>query len=273
MKRMTILIAVFGASCGGGGKQVKGDGAGTRPAAAAEPLEIRATDGPYASLAEYCAAAVAAAQQKDPESDAECWLLDDESMAEQNQELLGGVLVPTGAVTLAAPFPTARFVAVGFMGAECRLALETSGGWYVASLGFSCGDTDNRTSSKLGVDELAVRDALPGGQPELVARLNERESRSNMDNDGLDIEDDTDYLVLCGVGASGRPSCTRPLAVRSSITIERLPDYEPNEMNEGIEPGTRAYELRIEYAADGIVVAGDAPSAQTRIGHHPVAFP
>ena len=87
-----------------------------------------------------------------------------------------------------------------------HLFLQTEKGWFVMSEPWSEGIEQNLTHMK----KFQFEDFIPGGAPELVLVL-ER-------NGGVIEEDrfEREELILCGLGASGEPSCSEPLVVSNT---------------------------------------------------------
>jgi hypothetical protein len=261
---VVLLGGLAGLACGG----ARGGGA---RAPAPRPLAVTAMQGPYADVDAYCAARTGVAERDAPDDPVGtyCWPVDPD---DDRAELMPGAALPTGPQPLAAPFASGVFVAVGLDGPTCGIVVDTAGGWYGAPLGAACGHADSRSWSHLELVELAVKDVLPGGAPELVVRLREVERHASMDNDGVETDVDSELLVLCGVGDAGRPACAEPLTVKRRWSSRRLAGVEadpavapgPDEV-----PDQGAWERAIEYAADAIVVRGGAPD---RAGCHPLAW-
>jgi hypothetical protein len=105
-----------------------------------------------------------------------------------------------------APFTAARLVASAASDSpmdqtDYYLALETGAGWfyrYLGTSGTACG-FDKPVSLWFSVPALKQRDVLPGGGAEMLLVY--------------DAAKDAAQVELCGLGASGVPSCTKPLSL------------------------------------------------------------
>lgn len=252
MKRVWMLTMV-GAAVGCTGTHYP-----TSPAA--RPLAVASMAGPFATIDAYCATAIDEQRARDPEEpEVECWAVNPD---DERAELMPDAALPAGPTALAPPFRTAVFVAVGFNGPTCAIAVETDGGWYGATLGSACGHRDSRSSSHLELLELAVRDLLPGGAPELMVRLREAERYADLDGDGGRSTIESETLRVCGVGPSGRPSCVEPIeVVRHETTVPGA--------SGGRLPGNVQWERTVDYRADSIVLRGGPAD---RSGRHPIVF-
>lgn len=261
-------------SCGGGSP--KGAAPPSPAAPAPTPLAVEPMHGPFATTAELCAAAVATAKQRFPDEPAECWEIG--SRPEDEPFLMPGASLPTGSQPLAAPFKTARFVAVGLDAPACHLAVEMPDGrWYATTTLGTCGAADTRSNSHLAVLELAVSDVLPGGAPELRLRYRTAETLSNLDGDGVHSEKTTEHHLVCGVGASAAPSCIAPFGVAGTWSITWLEDarVDPEMSASRPPPGKGAWQRTVSYAADALTLTGDAEpgsGAEQQTGRHPIVF-
>jgi hypothetical protein len=221
-------------------------------------------DGPFATLADFCKTGVAREQ---------CVATN----AEEKPKLSCDWQHPAKKIEPAAPpFSAVRVFASecsqkdgDLVSAELYLAVQAANRWYVVGLG----DTVNteRQTQQIDVQELAVRDVLPGGAPELLVRT----SRSSMYR-GLDASE-IESLHLFGIGPSGKPSGTAAITVEESDDkddLDRLsePDYKPI---------TSGGKLKATFFADGIELVpvkrvGDGLPADVLsvvTGRHRIVFP
>jgi len=232
-------------------------------AAATRPLALTAMSGPYSTLADFC--------KKHPDPDKEfCGPL-----SEVPRDEIGTTLPLDRSMgadrKLAAPFLEARFVGIGLSSLDCRLAVRTDHGWFVQGSQSYCAMGDNRSQDSTHLDELAVRDLLPGGNPELVVEFTRKESAANLDNDGMLAEAESHELMICG-GTATQISCLEPLITRYADSQEPMEDAD----GDAGAASHSSYQMKVEYQADAILVTGDLPASSSsldRRGRHPVTFP
>lgn len=163
--------------------------------------------------------------------------------------------------SLAPPFEAARFIVKEsdyIFG--CRLAVKVAGGWYLqAGEAEECWEMSSRTSLSTDVDEFAVKQFVPGGQPELVLRTKAESFMSNMDNDGATQNSTTHTMTVCGVGTSGKPSCFA-LDTGGSWETSRDDLNAPNaDLAKDLQEGKGTWKQHVGWK-DGVMhVTGDAP--------------
>lgn len=158
-----------------------------------------------------------------------------------------------------------------------HLAIRTAQGWFV---GPPVGDIYNPGAfgihASMKATALELEDLVAGGAPELAYRF----SLDRYDSDlGLNEYESTTEraLVVCGIGASGAPSCTG--AITLEVGSERailFPDQdEPGMKHEGLY--ANHYTLTATFAPDGqLALQGAEPlpeSARRLLGAHPLRFP
>lgn len=138
------------------------------------------------------------------------------------------------------------------------LAIRTEKGWFVSP---TVADVYNPGAfgihGSMTARSLELADLVAGGAPELSYRFVSNHYDSDM---GINEYDDTSEtsLVICGIGASGKPSCTGaiPQEFRSERAILFPEDDEPGAKHEGLYE--THYALRTTIAADGtITIASD----------------
>lgn len=83
------------------------------------------------------------------------------------------------------------------------LALQYDGGWYEHHLGEVV--HDDQTDHTITVRSIRVKDVVPGGAPELLVEVFEHDHGA-IGGPGESVVD-TEYLHVCGIGASNLPSC------------------------------------------------------------------
>jgi tetratricopeptide (TPR) repeat protein len=223
-----------------------------------ESLVATTLDGPHSSLADWCAAYVAA----NPEEPCSPYQV----MFEQQ----AGQLRAKGAwkevqVLRVGPFEI------------CALAVRTRAGWFVEPWIAECRELGGRWDRVVTADEIAFRDVLPGGDPELVLRLSS-EMVSNITDPGAQpdaqvLQESTERLyLLCGIGASGHPSCLPPLTVAYDVSFsaepEGTPTPEPEHWSVALSSNSDGIELRAEKGAGSM-----SAEAAKLLGRHRLDFP
>jgi hypothetical protein len=183
-------LAVTLGSCGTSGPAVRDDA--TPPVFEGAPAR-----GPFASERDFCAAVAASAGD-------EC--------------LVGAAAVVRGPTELAALPAEVRGVTLVSVGAEQRavqLGIATREGWFFAELAAD--------SNWAYVDELARRQEVPGGAPEIVAQLVYSWMTAE-DEDARWVEMCSRVRVVCGLPATGAPMCTKPVETARAT----CDGYDPN---------------------------------------------
>lgn len=144
----------------------------------------------------------------------------------------------------------------------CHLAVRTARGWYVSAYVELCMNSGSQRVF-MRSRELAIRDVVGDPEPDLYVRI-EVDSSHHIDG-GLRHQ----AVLVCGVGASGVPSCTRPMTTWwwSYAWSEDTHDVDR----------TGAGEVRLRFGPHGVVgkrVRGTLPVWQAPlVGRHPVTFP
>ena len=215
------------------------------------PLALAAMRGPYASLEAYCASFVAAHRRVGA----------DPSCQPSTSGVEGRSVAPAGAP----PFVEARvFRASNGEGlTSCMLAARTARGWFIDEAHQPACDTEGATRIGVEVEEIAVRDVRPGGAPLVVFRYTSRTALRSEAQDETERSSDK-TLVLCGVGASERPTCIR------------VPLGSVRETDRNGRTRRRTWQLRVSYPDDTTIVVfgrGADGSARGAIGRHRVVFP
>jgi hypothetical protein len=151
---------------------------------------------------------------------------------------------------------------------EYTLAARTAAGWFACGEPFASAINTGRHMGSIGIDELAARDVIAGGAPEIVVRYGEQECETQEDGEWCS---DTEQLVLAGVGASGKPSCTQ------SILVEYYPT-DGGEWLKGAERAQRKLAVPLKFVSDGIEIANvpkgiPAQQRSELLGKHLLVFP
>lgn len=153
------------------------------------------------------------------------------------------------------------------------LAVQLPSGWFVcptfATVQNAHDPLGNSTGSFAGI-EIAAKDLLAGGAPEVSLRYLER---SAYVSDTTTEAEDATWLAIVGVGASGKPSCVTGIVV----------DWLPARGSDFVAEEARARDPKlvtvpIEFAADAINVPALPKAIPARIrdaqlGRHLVTFP
>lgn len=168
----------------------------------------------------------------------------------------------TKASALAAPFEDARVIVFEEpeLVFQCKLAVKIAGQWYLeGGEGEECWSQDSRSSTVTEVRELVVREFAFGGGPEVVLRTAMALSMANMDNDGASVDEKTETLTVCGVGASGKPGCFK-LDTGGSWEAEKYDPKAPNaDLAKDLKEGKGSWKVAISWQDGAMVVTGDAP--------------
>lgn len=121
-----------------------------------------------------------------------------------------------GAPAAPAPYREAKLGLLSRDGSYAfELALRTGDGWYAAFIGSGeVSSGHSGTDTKLGAQHLAYT-PMPTGAPVVVlhARIDQTGFEPN------DVQKD-DYVLVCGVGASSKPSCTAPIPAQQVASGE-----------------------------------------------------
>jgi hypothetical protein len=158
-----------------------------------------------------------------------------------------------------------------------HLATRTRLGWFIAEDVVSTynpgafGITEN-----VEVKELAVRDEIPGGAPEILFRTVHYRGDSNMSvNELEEYVDET--LLLCGVGPTDKPSCTRPIPIAFSEHVGLIsPELDDPSVKHNLRD-TKG-RLSLHFLPSGeLEIKGDPkalPDAlKSLLGKHMLRFP
>ena len=163
---------------------------------------------------------------------------------------------PIATASAPAPFLEATVATFGWSGAEERivLAVRTDAGWYVSEEILRV-RIPNHCFARARVEDIGSQ-AIGNGVTALVARVSSYHSCESARNIGYDPSyDDTQVLVVAGMGASGIPFVTEPVPLQA-------PDESP------------WFELRTRFRKGALVVErrrGHPP--RKLLGTFPLTFP
>jgi tetratricopeptide (TPR) repeat protein len=210
------------------------------------PLQVRMLRGPYASIKAYC---------KELERSAS----DDGATCDVNYDSASGLTGgPHRIAGPPAPYDAVEIFASEELDGYCNLAISVAGKWYIDERTLECFSERARASIEVTARELAVRDVMPGGHPEIALRV---EVVAETDPEALEEEPEviertaTTYQVYCGVGESRRPTCTGAIAVARTES-EKKPSGKRFRV-------TAQHELTLRAGAAELVVE---PRAGSRAG-------
>jgi hypothetical protein len=164
---------------------------------------------------------------------------------------------PAKAKRVPAPYRAIEtFVAGDVDSKRLYVALQLAEGWFIY-------ESPIESLGAISTVELAVR-KLPDGKPVVVSRTVQSWASSDED-DRRATEHCTQYLLLCGVGQSGRPSCIAPLAIAGGVcdTNNRAATRWDWHLGERFVGGS------LELKAAGKITEVDGQAA---VGTHPLNF-
>jgi hypothetical protein len=194
---------------------------GVATTAAADPLELRTLEGPFTSIRAYCAT----------QPDTRC----------ETQVMFTGKRRAAGA-----PFDEVRLFAIEDLDPHCQLGIRIGKQWFVLPEAVRCLGERAKSTLVAKVTKLAVEDWQPGGSRELVLRATYDQSLEDYSPQDFD-RTHFETLVVCGLGASGVPACTRELPFKGKRTqiVRRK------------KPVVTTFAIAIRPTADGVELAGD----------------
>lgn len=232
------------------------------PLALLAPLTADVLDGPYPSLLAACEAS-GKRLALDGETRPVCAFTGDVPIVAGDSVVQGETALPaSGALVEARVLPIAQFVISQGMSisTSVHLGIKTSAGWYLSGPRATVFNPSTFGAfGSLRVQQLAYQDVLAGGEKELVFSFTNAREDSNPGENELSREE-TSGTVLCGLGASGRPSCTEAIttayqAERSAIDATK-PVGAPHHA-----PSKHRWSFALSYT-DGMIRAG-APTRDT----------
>lgn len=218
----------------------------------------RAMLGPFASLAEYCRASAASGCSMDSspsEVTYEC--------KAQLSERARGIVPPyqsVGLLRTACLFDPKQ----GRGTHHYRLVVQTAAGMFVSSV-IASRFQNRRCESQIESRELALRQIVAGGAPEIVVRLRHT---SSCVGQGEDLHDEEqELLLLAGLGPSGQPSATLGIPLLDA----------QNETRPGRGGSRTQSQASATFLPDGTLrlsagAAGAPASLSGLLGDHPLRF-
>jgi hypothetical protein len=214
-------------------------------AAAADPIQPRPMEGPFASLADFCK--TLEENERDP-----CPV-----------EGQGAVLTRVGG-----PYQAVSWIQAGYAPGSCYVAVQPQKGWFVEAEGTDCQDGSFLQWRATGFE---VTDLVPGGHREVILRGTQQRSHRE-DNDPNDLSQGTSWMdddcegwmTACGVSKSGGPSCFRLQFGRGGF----CGDDRPVDWTWQVEPVFTA-DGQVEVKGKGKLDA----DARALLGRRPLAFP
>lgn len=203
------------------------------PTAAAEldPFAPRLMAGPFPSVSAWCGQQLGAVKK---ERQGE--LRDDDFACDTD-----GDDSTWRATRLGGPWAEARIVVtrtaeVGNRDEEYHVAVRQADQWYVSPSLWSTTDGE-RHETNVGLLRFEVGDVVAGGAPQLTVHA--RVEESSYGGWGSS-ETERELLAFVGVGPSGRPSASAPIAVASRVTEDGVSPFDGDGRD---DPRTTAYKL------------------------------
>jgi tetratricopeptide (TPR) repeat protein len=190
-------------------------------AARFDPINPITLDGPFASLDAWCQVA---------SKDETVMAATNGCFTNLEKDYANGLDGPLKAAKVKAPYKEVKVVAltgnaysdepITTFTIDARevlynLAIQADKGWYVQHNGVHV-----YNPGAFGVSEdaefssIEVKDAIPGGQPEIIYQYKHHASDSDMAG-ALARYSTREETVICGVGASGALSCTNPIVTKA----------------------------------------------------------
>jgi hypothetical protein len=176
-------------------------------------LQPRPLAGPFPTLAGYCAAQRKA--MKDP--DLEC------SLDRPRNECAVRNRASTQQI---APFLDVKMISVGY---SCELAIRTARGWFVDEVDWIAGDRD---STEISAPEVSA--SGPGATPQVLVRVNHARWWHENDENITEWLTCQNSVLICGVGASGAPTCMLPLPLEWAEYCEYAESDNPRPAGSGL---------------------------------------
>lgn len=189
-------------------------------AARFDPINPIALDGPFASLDAWCQ--VASKDETLTEQSKGCF-------TNLEKDPASGLDGPLKAAKVKAPYKEVKIIALTAplysdgsvtefdrttRDVSYNLAIRTDTGWYVQHNGlyvYNPGAFGIYQEAEFS--SIEVKDAIPGGQPEIIYQYKHHASDSDMAG-ALTRYSTREETVICGVGASGAVSCTNPIVTK-----------------------------------------------------------
>ncbi len=228
-------------------------------AALYDPLKPIALSGPYAKLDDWCKAAKA--DSSFLQTTVCLSSIDKKSppYGVEGQFEASAVAAPYLAVRLvvaAAPlfFDEGSAAPATFEGsgeALYHVAIQTKKGWYVTEEGIYVYNPGAfGIYNDLSIKSIEVKDAIPGGQPEVLISYSFDSRDSDMAG-AIAYYASSEETILCGVGPSGAPSCTNPLTLKMVSGVDTSL-WDEAELGPAPEKSSEAeWSLSLSFLADG----------------------
>ena len=231
--------------------------------------------GPYASFEALCTLLKKpegypeTRQYEDPGITFYCEEVSPESNAEK----------PFAPVTPKAPYLAVKIISSGwrspqeFYQENDYLALQTKDGWFIEPLyeymnpGGTGGRSESQYPSRLELVNVSATEA-----PLILVQSASMSSPCDAEANLCD-EELSETLLLCGVGASGRPSCTSPIQISAREGTFKLSESEPSSK----KPKTEIdWSLKPSFPGNGAITFsknGTPPKEQdAMLGEFPLKF-
>ena len=214
--------------------------------------------GPFAKLTDYCCGPL---MEVNEGYSARCLLEDDLEIPMEG---------PARAASTHGPIKNARLISIEGLDTDCRMAIEVEAGWYVHEPGFYCGSSRSKSTWQRWVTRFEIVDLLPGGAPEVGLTYRAIQSLADYDPRKLD-EDERDYLMVCGLGESGVPSCLADFIISGRDGRGLLTRYDDSGNALPHRPKIKSkFRYMVSYAADSIRVTDERGNI---VIAGPVVFP
>lgn len=214
---------------------------------AGEPLAPAALDGPFARLVDWCKASV---QGPDEPCDPD-----------------GGRVFAAETRTLAGSgrWRELRIFRAGYDEA-CALAVRTPAGWFATRAIVECREMGGRWDRDVSAEDLRFRDLVAGGDLELTLRFASDMTRNVTDwvaaddvgDDFMVLEQTHEvWLVVCGLGRTGAPSCLPAALIQQDESFSVEPDDAP--VKRTLKP--QSFRLTARFQ-DGALILAPAPGSK-----------
>jgi hypothetical protein len=191
-------------------------------------IEMRILEGPYASIAAYCKAK--------PEIDEPGYA----TKCEQERLWTG-----KRALSKAAPFDEARLFVVEGLDPHCELGIRTGKEWFVLHDAIRCLGDRAKSSLETKVTKLASESGR------IVLETAYDQSTQDYNPEDYEVSHFT-IRILCGLGPSARPACTRELPMRGNFE-GHVPDSKTR---------LAGFDLEMKLAEDQLEVSGETSALE-----------
>jgi hypothetical protein len=179
-----------------------------------------------------------------------CWGLKSEDLDEAGHRIKCDLETPwSGKKKLektSAPFNEAKLFAVEGLDPHCQLGIRIGTNWFVLHEAIRCIGERAKSTLVNAVTSIEVKDYFPGGNPELLVRVTYDQSLEEYSPEEFD-RTHFETLLVCGVGESDVPTCTRELPV-----LGRREEHAT-----GKKPKKSKFDLELTPTAKQLTIAGD----------------